>query len=68
MAIVVKKQPGESEDKLISKFRKRVQAEQILTIAKDRKHYKKPSVLKKEKLARFRKKGRKSKKKRGPSL
>ena len=58
MAIVVKKEPGESEDRLISKFRKKVQHEQILTIIKEKKHYKKPSVIKKEKLARFRKKTR----------
>jgi ribosomal protein S21 len=63
MAIVVKKEPGESEDRLISKFRKKVQAEQILTIVKERKHYKKPSVIKKERLARFRKKGKRRVKK-----
>ena len=59
MAIIVKKEPGESEDRLISKFRKKVQYEQILTVVRERKHHKKPSVIKKEKLARFRKKGRK---------
>ena len=67
MAIIVKKEPGENENRLISKFRKKVQAEQILTLIRERKHYKKPSVLKKERLARFRKKsktrgGRKRKK------
>ncbi|HUW21667.1 MAG TPA: 30S ribosomal protein S21 [Candidatus Bathyarchaeia archaeon] len=64
MAIIVKKEPGESEDRLISKFRKKVQLEQILTLIKERQHYKKPSVLKKERLSRFRKKGRKKPKKR----
>lgn len=59
MAIIVKKEPGESEDRLISKFRKKVQAEQILTLVKEREHYKKPSVIKKERLARFRRKKRK---------
>ena len=46
MAIVVKKEPGESEDRLISKFRKKIQAEQLLTVIKEKKHYKKPSVIK----------------------
>lgn len=63
MAIIVKKEPGESEDRLISKFRKKVQHEQILTLVKEKKHYKKPSVIKKEKLARFRKKSKKRPKK-----
>lgn len=58
MAIIVTKEPGDDEGKLISKFRKKVQAEQILTLVKEREHYKKPSILKKERLARFRKKSR----------
>lgn len=68
MAIIVKREPGESEDRLISKFRKKIQAEQILTVIKEREHYKKPSVIKKEKLARFRKKKRKKNKKQSPSF
>lgn len=51
MATIVRKKPGESDDKLIAKFRKKVQAEQLLTEIKDREFYKKPSVRKKEKLA-----------------
>ncbi|MBN1263726.1 MAG: 30S ribosomal protein S21 [Candidatus Pacebacteria bacterium] len=68
MAIIVKKDPGESEDRLIAKFRKKVQIEQVLTLVKERGHYKKPSVIKKEKLARFRKKGRRQNKKRSASF
>ncbi len=54
MATVVRKKPGESDDRLIAKFRKKVQAEQLLTEIKDREYYKKPSVKKKEKLAESR--------------
>lgn len=49
VATVVRKKPGESEDKLIAKFRKKIQAEQFLTEIKERQHYKKPSVERKEK-------------------
>ncbi len=55
MATVVKKKPGDSDHRLIAKFRKQVQHDQILTELKKREHYKKPSVLKKEKLAVSRK-------------
>lgn len=58
MAIIVRKEPGDDEDKLIHKFRKKVQAEQILTLVKENRRYKKPSVLKKERLSRFRRKKR----------
>ncbi|MFC1790555.1 30S ribosomal protein S21 [Patescibacteria group bacterium] len=61
MAIIIKKDPGESEDKLISKFRRKVQQEKILTEAKDRSRFKKPSQIKNERLSRFRKKKRKTK-------
>ncbi len=56
MAIVVKKDPGEDEDRLVFKFRKIVQREKILTTVKDRRFYKKPSTLKKEKLSGLRRK------------
>lgn len=49
MATVVKKKPDESDDRLIARFRRKVQAEQILIDLKDREFYKKPSVVKKEK-------------------
>lgn len=54
MATVVKKRPGETEDSLISRFRKKIQAEQLLTKLREKQFYKKPSVLKKERLAVFR--------------
>ena len=56
MATVVRKKAGESEDRLIAKFRKKIQAEQFLTEIKDREYYKKPSVKKKERLAESRRK------------
>jgi small subunit ribosomal protein S21 len=61
MATVVRKRPGDSDHRLIAKFRKQVQLDQVLTELKNREHYKKPSVLKKERLAfsRRRKKRRK---------
>lgn len=49
MATVVRKKPGESEDKLIAKFRKIVQAEQLLTKIREREFYKSPAEKKKEK-------------------
>lgn len=54
VATIVRKKPGESDDRLIAKFRKKVQAEQLLTEIKEREFYKKPSVKKKEKLAESR--------------
>ena len=54
MATVVRKAPGDTEDKLIAKFKKKVLAEQLLNELKDREFYKPPSVRKKEKLAAIR--------------
>ena len=51
VATVVKKRAGETEDGLIARFRKKIQSEQLLTKIKEAKVHKKPSVLKKEKLA-----------------
>ena len=59
MATVVRKKAGESEERLIAKFRKKIQAEQFLTEIKDREYYKKPSVKKKERLAELRRGRRK---------
>lgn len=53
MATVVRKRPGESDERLIAKFRKKVQADQVLVELKEREYYKPPSVRKKEKLAAF---------------
>ncbi|MCJ7792707.1 MAG: 30S ribosomal protein S21 [Candidatus Marinimicrobia bacterium] len=60
MATIVRKKPGESDDKLIAKFRKKVQYEQLLTEIKEREYYKKPSVKKKERLAESRRRKRRS--------
>ncbi len=49
MAIIVKREPGEDEDKLIQKFRKEVQAAQILPEMRDRKRYEKPSIVRNKK-------------------
>ena len=54
MATVVKKRPGESEDSLISRFRKQIQAEGLLIVIKERQFHKKPSEEKKERLAPIR--------------
>lgn len=54
MATIVKKRPGESEDSLIARFRKKIQAEQLLIRIKEKQFYKKPSEEKKERLAPIR--------------
>jgi len=54
MATVVKKAPGETDDKLIAKFRKKVVADQVLIELKEREFYKSPSLKKKERLAAIR--------------
>ena len=41
--VVVKKKKGESEDRLISRFRKKVLYEGLLIEIRDRERYKKPS-------------------------
>jgi len=51
MTIIVKAGPGESSDEVIRKFKKKVLQEQILTEFKEKEFYKKPSLLKKEKMA-----------------
>jgi small subunit ribosomal protein S21 len=47
--VVVKKKKGESEDKLIARFRKLVLEEGIIDEVRDRERYKKPSERRKEK-------------------
>ncbi|MBM3205538.1 30S ribosomal protein S21 [Candidatus Shapirobacteria bacterium] len=54
MATVVRKGPGDTEEKLIAKFRKKIISEQLLNELKEREFYKPPSVRKKEKLAAIR--------------
>jgi len=58
MATIVKKLPGESDEKLIAKFRKKIQMEQLLVEIKEREFYKKPSVVKKEKKYELRRRKR----------
>lgn len=53
MPIVVKAQPGDSTDQLIRNFKKRILQDQLLTELKEREFYKKPSMLKKEKMSEF---------------
>jgi len=55
---VVKKKPGQSDDKLIADFRKKVLADEILIELKDREFHKKPSVVRQEKIKLRRKGGR----------
>lgn len=55
MATVVRKAPGESDEKLIAKFRRKVLAENILLEMRDREYYKPPSIRKKERLAGLKK-------------
>ena len=46
--VVVKKQKGESEDRLIARFKKKVLAEGILLDLRERERYKKPAERRKE--------------------
>jgi len=46
--VVVKKQKGESEDRLIARFKKKVMAEGILLDLRERERYKKPAERRKE--------------------
>lgn len=40
--IYLKKSPKESNEKFVSRFQKKVQGSRILTVAKERMHFKKP--------------------------
>lgn len=50
MPTVVRKKAGQSDDKLISDFRKKVISDEILVELKQREFYRKPSVIKQEKI------------------
>jgi ribosomal protein S21 len=50
--VVVKKKKGESEDKLIARFRKKVVNEGLLLEIRDKGRYKKPSEKRQEKIKR----------------
>ncbi len=45
---IIKKKKGESDDKLIARFRKKTIMEGVLQEFRDREHYKKPSEKRKE--------------------
>ena len=55
MATVVRKKPGQSDDKLIADFRKKVLADDLIEEIKKREFYKKPSVIKQERIKERRK-------------
>lgn len=55
MALVVKASTQDTNDQVIKKFKKKVLAEDIVTQIRERQYFKKPSLVKKEKLAEFRK-------------
>ncbi|KKU28487.1 MAG: hypothetical protein UX80_C0003G0034 [Candidatus Amesbacteria bacterium GW2011_GWA2_47_11b] len=50
MPTVVRRKPGQSDDKLIADFRKKVLADEVLLELKKREFYKKPSLVKQEKI------------------
>lgn len=56
MTIAVKAKKDETVDSVIRRFKKKVQNDQLLTELRKREFYKKPSVLKKEKLSEFKRK------------
>jgi ribosomal protein S21 len=55
MPTVVRKKPGQSDDKLIADFRKKVINDEILLELKAREFYKKPSEIKQEKMKEWHK-------------
>jgi ribosomal protein S21 len=50
MPTVVRKKPGQTDDKLIADFRKKVLADEVILEIKKREFYRKPSIVKQEKL------------------
>jgi ribosomal protein S21 len=63
MAIIIRRKKGESNDRLLAKFRKAVTLGGLLPEIRDRQYFKSKSQLKKERLAPL----RRSKKRRGGS-
>jgi ribosomal protein S21 len=49
MPTIVRKKQGQSDDRLIADFRKKVLADEILIEMKKREFYKKPSLVRQEK-------------------
>ncbi len=56
MATVVRRKKGESNDRLLAKFRKAVSFQGLLPEIRDRQYYKSNSQIKKEKMAPLRRK------------
>lgn len=50
MSTIVRKKPGQSDDKLIADFRKKILSDEVLIELKEREFYKKPSRLKQERI------------------
>lgn len=60
MATIIRSKPGESTDSMIRRFKKQVLQDQILVIVQEKRFYKSPSVIKKERkkeIERKKKKG-----------
>jgi len=55
MATIVQAGPQDTNDQLIKKFKKKVLQDDILNKLKEKEFFKKPSLVRKEKLAEFRK-------------
>jgi len=53
MATVVRAKAGETPDSLVRRFKKQVLQDQILISLQEKRFYKSPSVMKKEKKAEF---------------
>ena len=58
MATIVKAEPGDTTDSVIRKFKKKVQLDEVLITIREKEFYKKPSEIRKEKLAEKRRKRR----------
>ena len=58
MVLIVKAKPGESTNQVIRKFKKKVPKDQILMTIREKQFYKKPSVIKKERLKEAKKRNR----------
>ena len=50
MPTIVRKKPGQSEDRLIADFRKKVLNDEIILELKKREFYRKPSLVKQERI------------------
>jgi ribosomal protein S21 len=55
MPVIVTAGPQDTNDQVIKKFKKKILQDDLVTKIKEKEFYKKPSLVKKEKLAEFRK-------------